>query len=181
MSFKAAKCPSCLEALQVPDDRDSVKCMYCGVDIMVRQAIQLAAGKIKEFTNASPIIKAKGGVVGGVIALLFGLLLLASGNSAGVGIGTGLLIWAAILLFGSADKIEIGFEGECPYCDTHMAIMYNAIASPLVNKFSLLSPSLDTNGKIIGITCTACLNRIVVQGNKLLSIETAVTGIRKAN
>jgi len=44
MAFKAAICPSCGGNLQVPDDRDSVKCMYCGTDIIVRQAIQAGAG-----------------------------------------------------------------------------------------------------------------------------------------
>jgi len=44
MVFKAAICPSCGGSLQVPDDRDSVKCMYCGTDIIVRQAIQAGAG-----------------------------------------------------------------------------------------------------------------------------------------
>ncbi len=44
MVFKAAICPSCGGNLQVPDDRDSVKCMYCGTDIIVRQAIQAGSG-----------------------------------------------------------------------------------------------------------------------------------------
>ena len=49
MTFVAAKCPECAGALQVPDDRDTVKCMYCGVDVIVRQAIQLVAGNAKHF------------------------------------------------------------------------------------------------------------------------------------
>jgi len=44
MSFKAAKCPNCAGELQLPEDRDSVKCMYCGSDIVVREAIKLAGG-----------------------------------------------------------------------------------------------------------------------------------------
>ena len=44
MAFKAAICPSCGGQLQVPDDRDSVKCMYCGTDIIVREAIQAGSG-----------------------------------------------------------------------------------------------------------------------------------------
>lgn len=43
-NFQAAVCPSCGGQLQVPDDRDTVKCMYCGVDIVVRQAIQATSG-----------------------------------------------------------------------------------------------------------------------------------------
>lgn len=44
MTFKAAKCPNCAGDIQVPDDRDTVKCMYCGSDIVVREAIKLAGG-----------------------------------------------------------------------------------------------------------------------------------------
>jgi tetratricopeptide (TPR) repeat protein len=44
MAFKAAICPSCGGELQVPDNRDSVKCMYCGTDIIVREAIQTVSG-----------------------------------------------------------------------------------------------------------------------------------------
>lgn len=45
MPFKAAKCPNCAGDIQVPDDRDTAKCMYCGSDIIVREAIRLAGGK----------------------------------------------------------------------------------------------------------------------------------------
>jgi tetratricopeptide (TPR) repeat protein len=44
MTFKAAKCPNCAGDIQVPEDRDSAKCMYCGSDIIVREAIRLAGG-----------------------------------------------------------------------------------------------------------------------------------------
>lgn len=46
MLFTAAKCPNCAGDLQVPEDRDSVKCMYCGSDIIVREAIKAAAASV---------------------------------------------------------------------------------------------------------------------------------------
>ena len=49
MAFVAAVCPQCSGALQLPDDRDVVKCMYCTTDIVVRQAIQLIPGNSKNF------------------------------------------------------------------------------------------------------------------------------------
>ena len=49
MTFVAATCPACAGALQVPDDRDIVKCMYCGVDVVVRQAIKLISGDVSNF------------------------------------------------------------------------------------------------------------------------------------
>ena len=44
--FVAAKCPSCGGDLQVPDNRDQVKCMYCGGSVITRQAIQLASSGV---------------------------------------------------------------------------------------------------------------------------------------
>jgi hypothetical protein len=43
MSFKPAQCPSCGGSLQVPDDHATVKCLYCGGAVIVREAIQAAA------------------------------------------------------------------------------------------------------------------------------------------
>lgn len=42
MEFKPAQCPSCGGSLQVPDDRLTVTCMYCGGAVIVREAIQAA-------------------------------------------------------------------------------------------------------------------------------------------
>lgn len=44
MEFKAAICPICGGNLQLPDDRKVLKCMYCGKDVVVQEAIQKAAG-----------------------------------------------------------------------------------------------------------------------------------------
>lgn len=49
MDFVSAKCPQCGGALQVPEDRDSVKCMYCGTDVLVREAINLFSGDTNNF------------------------------------------------------------------------------------------------------------------------------------
>jgi tetratricopeptide (TPR) repeat protein len=48
MGFQAAKCPSCAGDIQVPTDRDVVKCMYCGVDVVVREAIRAVGGPSAE-------------------------------------------------------------------------------------------------------------------------------------
>lgn len=44
--FSAAKCPSCGGDLQVPNNRDQVKCMYCGGTVITRQAVQLATAGV---------------------------------------------------------------------------------------------------------------------------------------
>lgn len=60
MTFVAAICPQCAGALQVPDDRDIVKCMYCGIDVVVRQAIQLVSGNSKNFVELAKAASAAG-------------------------------------------------------------------------------------------------------------------------
>ncbi|MGY8771650.1 MAG: hypothetical protein ACKVH8_24805 [Pirellulales bacterium] len=41
MAFKPANCPSCGGALQIPDDRDVVNCMYCDTSIVVREVLRV--------------------------------------------------------------------------------------------------------------------------------------------
>jgi uncharacterized protein (TIGR02145 family) len=41
MKFVPAKCPSCNGDLQIPDDREFVKCMYCSTDIKVREVLNV--------------------------------------------------------------------------------------------------------------------------------------------
>jgi tetratricopeptide (TPR) repeat protein len=60
MTFVAAKCPQCAGSLQVPSDRDIVKCMYCGIDVVVRQAIQLVSGNSKNFLELAKTASAAG-------------------------------------------------------------------------------------------------------------------------
>jgi tetratricopeptide (TPR) repeat protein len=42
MIFKEARCPNCGGELQLPEDKATVKCMYCGGDIIVQEAIHTA-------------------------------------------------------------------------------------------------------------------------------------------
>lgn len=43
MNFRPATCPNCGGNLQLPDDRATVNCMYCGTSIIVREAVQATA------------------------------------------------------------------------------------------------------------------------------------------
>ena len=54
MEFKAARCPSCKGELQVPVDKDSVKCMYCGIDIQVNQVLaESTSGRIPQLLHVA--------------------------------------------------------------------------------------------------------------------------------
>jgi hypothetical protein len=44
MEFKAAICPNCGADLRLPEDKKILKCMYCGKDVIVHDAIGKAAG-----------------------------------------------------------------------------------------------------------------------------------------
>jgi phosphatidylglycerophosphate synthase len=84
MTFKAATCPSCGGALQVPEDRTTVKCVYCDVDVILREDTQSAAMKATEeiagtVVKSAPTAKgfAKALIGFGVVTLLFSLALLA--------------------------------------------------------------------------------------------------------
>jgi hypothetical protein len=84
MTFKAATCPSCGGALQVLDNRTTVKCVYFYVDVIVREDTQSAVVKAKEGiagTGVKSTATAPGfakALIGfGVLALLFSIALLA--------------------------------------------------------------------------------------------------------
>ena len=60
MAFQAAKCPECGADIKVPSDRDTVKCMYCGKDIIVRQAINAAGPPIKHLIQLAQAAETSG-------------------------------------------------------------------------------------------------------------------------
>lgn len=45
MSFVPARCPSCSRDIQVPNDLALAKCMFCGTDISIAEAINLVSPK----------------------------------------------------------------------------------------------------------------------------------------
>lgn len=49
MEFLVAKCPNCGGDLRLPDDKKQVKCMYCGFDIIVREAIVAAGANVENW------------------------------------------------------------------------------------------------------------------------------------
>ncbi|HEY5125405.1 MAG TPA: hypothetical protein VIK14_16865 [Ignavibacteria bacterium] len=51
MPFKPAKCPSCGGDLQVPEEKDIIICMYCGTNVIVREAIKIAVTTINSNVN----------------------------------------------------------------------------------------------------------------------------------
>jgi hypothetical protein len=171
MTFKAAKCPDCGGALQVPDDRAMVKCMYCGVDVIVREAIQLAAGRVKEFTYTTPITRPKDRI-GSKMLLTFGGIIALSGIELlflmQIGLAIFLLGLALCFLIPSIMRLrrpkeikQIGIKGLCPYCETP------------VSNYQIFGV------KNVGTDCEACKRRIVIRDNKFFSVDTPISGLKK--
>jgi len=65
MSFEAAKCPTCGWSIQVPTDREKARCMYCGNELSVKEAIQKLKvelnGPIVVDTNIETILRSANG------------------------------------------------------------------------------------------------------------------------
>lgn len=173
VTFKAAKCPSCGGDLQVPEDRTTIKCMYCGLDVVVREAISLAAGRVKDYCTATPITRTVGVSSCAVLLLVFGICFLIftfvalTDSTASGATFTIMLVLAACFLIpgfkwlGKRNEIrEVGLSGQCPYCE-----------SP-INVFHI-------GGKSAGTDCEACKRRIVIRDNKFISVDTPVSGLRK--
>jgi hypothetical protein len=166
----------------LPDDRMTVKCLYCGVDVIVREAIQLAAGKVKEFTPAlptesrveiSPEVPATSKAAT-IVCFGFGALLLLIGvativradkQETGAGVCGGAVILIALVLFIAGRpkpakyaqyvKRHSGWRCECPYCSTVVSLPAK-----------------------LGADCPACNKRIVIRDEKFYSVETPVSGLK---
>jgi DNA-directed RNA polymerase subunit RPC12/RpoP len=185
MTFKAAKCPNCGGALQLPDDRTKVKCMYCGVDVIVREAVQLAAGRVKASTPAQPvqsmeeIAHAAEGTpkVMTIIFIGFGVLVLlvtligmvkpkrdSEATDFPILCSGPLILFALILIAigwprpaksAQYREVQSGWRGECPYCSTAVSLSLG-----------------------LGADCPACHKRIVIRDEMFYSVDTPVSGLR---
>jgi predicted RNA-binding Zn-ribbon protein involved in translation (DUF1610 family) len=169
MNFVAATCPSCGGSLQVPDDRDAVKCMYCGGEIIVRQAINLAAGRVQSYTSATKVERTSNSAGCGTVLLILSALPLLFALATLFGPGNksaavpGIIVFFVLVAIGTVilrqkgHSILMGYKGDCPYCGTKINFPLNAV----------------------GLDCFACNKRIVFREMKFYSIDTPVGFARK--
>jgi hypothetical protein len=91
MKFLPGTCPQCNGPLQLPTDRESVKCMYCGADIAVSDAIDPGPARIPAAAPTQPLSvpvpsarpnpsppKNRSTQIGGLIGLVIFIVLVAS-------------------------------------------------------------------------------------------------------
>jgi hypothetical protein len=153
----------------VPDDRESVICMFCGSNIIVQQAIQLATGRVQTFTTASEVERQSNTAGFGIALVVFAVIILLIAISAAANTRdiSGVLIVVAfsaalvgigiLLIRHKGNPTLLGYQGDCPYCGTKINFPVN----------------------VIGLDCFACNKRIVYRDRKFLSVDTPVGFARK--
>ncbi len=145
MAFQAAKCPNCNGELQVPDDRDIVKCMYCGNDIVVREAIKLVLGinVINTMSLADASIKSGNFQEANIY---YTKILENDVNNADAWFGKGLSAgWMSTLAKFRTDEMITNFESAFQYCeDNRKDIMKEKAVNEIIN-ISIAILSLSEN------------------------------------
>ena len=187
MSFKAAMCSNCGGSLQIPSDLDTVKCMYCGGEIIVREAIRLAAGRVREFTEAIAeeriIDESKPFPVGDykrhgytiiVIGSCIGLILILLAGELGLIMGSVILL--AALMMGAVHLSKVKKLEEANEA------MSKVPPRKLILKYKGQCPYCDasiTLPPVPGVDCPVCNKRIVIRDSKFHSVDTPVSGLKK--
>ena len=188
MTFKAARCPTCGGDLQVPDDRTSVKCMYCGGEVIVREAIRLAAGRVKEFTTATAVekvidestpfpveqVKNQSYFIFAVLIGIGLLSLLCAGREFGIiMLATSVVVGIIMLVIRSSNirKLEQANEAMSKIPPRKVLVSYKGHC-PYCDSEITLPPNVH------GTDCPACNKRIVIRDTKFFSVDTPVSGIR---
>lgn len=175
MEFKAAICPSCGGKLQLPNDVKTVKCMYCGVDIAVREAVNLS-GRVKGYTEAQiqevEVPTLPNNELFNPYYVWGGVFLLATFLSLGISpvlsafFAVPTLIIIIVFIIKNKDKESnqentsnkpkptmIIYEGLCPYCN------------------SLLVIGAEHQAK----DCPICEKRIVIRDSKFYSVDNPIS------
>ncbi len=150
----------------MPDDQATVKCVYCGSEIVVAESLQITAGRVRIFTEAVAVEKRSSAV--GLALILFGaaclLVIFGVTFSASEGeysklqfsLGFGailVVVGAVILIVARPSSQVVGFRGNCPYCETE----------------------IDFPAHAAGLDCFACNKRIVFRDMKFFSVDTPVS------
>lgn len=190
MNFKPALCPSCGGKMQVPDDINTVKCMYCGVDVIVREAIRLA-GRVKEFTEAVAVEKVSEFkpfdvksaqqqtytmiIILGIVGLMVSLCVGSSDTTFGVILAVIFLIaLPTILAFRNMDLEKIREADEA---------MSKRTPSVTLLGYKGQCPYCDTpitlKANALGDNCPACQKRIVIRDSKFYSVDTPISSLER--
>ena len=196
MDFKSAICPSCGGKLQLPDNLSTAKCMYCGVDVVVQDAIKLS-GRVKEFTLAEPveennptpqpdvlISRAKTIRNSFFIALFILLMLMAlcvgnlgqTASQKDKGFPVFFAVFSAIVVVG----IYLATSGAAKRNAEKMR--NQVIPEKVLVAYKGLCPYCDSSisfrADILGEDCPVCHKRVVIRDSKFYSVDTPISGLK---
>ena len=142
MTFVAAVCPQCSGALQVPDDRDVVKCMYCGVDVVVRQAIRLVQGNTGNLLELGEAARA-GGNNSEAISY-FNKVLENDPKNVQAWIGKASAAgWSSTMADFRFSEMYVAFENAVKYCDKEHLLETREKAALTINEVALACYSMS--------------------------------------
>jgi DNA-directed RNA polymerase subunit RPC12/RpoP len=162
--------------------------MYCGGEVIVREAIRLAAGRVREFTTATAIervidesvpfpvrrVKNQSYLIFAVLISLGLLSLLCAGGKFGVSILASFVVIGIIMLVISSaniKKLEQANEYMSKTPPRKVPVAYKGHC-PYCDTEITLPPNVP------GTDCPACNKRIVIRDAKFFSVDTPVSGIR---
>lgn len=187
MNFKPALCPSCGGKMQIPDDLKTIKCMYCGIDVIVEDAVRLS-GRVKEFTQATAVEKLSDewkpfdierarknlfimlSILGG-----FGLLIaLCLGGEFGIWMGVTFLVFLPIIYVINNVNLK-----KTEKADKEMSMKpRHTILVGYKGQCPYCNSSINLKADVLGDNCPACHKRIVIRDSKFYSIDTPISGLK---
>ena len=192
MNFKSALCPSCGGKMQMPDDVSMVKCMYCGVDVIVKEAIRLAlTGRVKEFTQATAIEKVIErkpydiendkkqtlimiAIFGGM-GLMLALFVGSSEKAFGIILGITFFVFLPIILIIRYKSHQKALEADEKMKDKPPTVIVTGYSG----QCPYCSSSITLKANVPGDNCRACEKRIVIRDSKFYSVDTPIGGLEK--
>ncbi len=194
MNFKPAICPSCGGKMQIPEDLKTVKCMYCGIEVIVQKATQFS-GRVKEFTQASPIEKVtewkpydfeKDKQQTFIMLFILGILgLLISFCVGSSDIAFGIIMAIVFLAFlpiiyvirtNNFKKIQKADEEVRQRKPSVTLIGFEGLCPYCESEIKLNSGSskLET---VQGVNCPICQKRIIIRDSKFYSVDTPISSL----
>lgn len=162
--------------------------MYCGGEVVGREAIRLAAGRVKEFTTATAVekiidesapfpvekVRNESYIIFAVLVGLGLLSFLCAGREFGIIMSVTAVI-VGIIMFSirssNIKKLEWANEEMSKVPPRKLVIAYKGHCPYCDSDIKLPSGAQ-------GADCPACKKRIVIRDSKFFSVDTPVSGIR---
>lgn len=172
--------------MQIAADLSTIKCNYCGADVIVRDAVTLA-GRVKEFTQAVAVEKVmelkpfdvdEWHKQTAMIATLIGVFGLAAAicvaDTKGAGYSVAIPVAVIIVMiivfrYLMLRKLRPSEELQRKNSKSTIVIGYRGQCPYCEHVLTIKATSLGEN-------CPACQRRIVLRDSRFFSVETPISG-----